>query len=339
MKRIMIFAAALILCTALHAAAAEVSPYAVLNVDRNEKSGEVKLTLTVTGVKPGGTTITKTAPDGVAKWDKFDKWYEELFGITYLSDDYGRLWKQLHQRGASFAKEFFDAEMLEAVKGAKLLVVVDAVRPFPADVFRFGDKWLFEIVPIVHSTKAGPKDVGDDYKYKTALVLDCQGPKDREGAEAPGVDAVIGKLPGVPHKMILSLTPEVTVKNLEENSADVLHIATHAEPDEFFPGRVKPGIKVEKLAKLKLRYHTILSTGCLTGNPLFAGAALHDDVRFVIASMYVTSGKDGIKVADVFYKELFSGKTPFESFYEVKKRITGPKPDFPDVLRYVIYVR
>lgn len=315
------------------------SPYATLIVNRDDASGAVTLSLSTAGRPGGDVSLERTIADGVAVWDKFDKWYEELFGLTYLSDDYSRLWKQLRARGTSLGAAYIDKEMLDAISSVKLLVVVDKIRPFPADAFRFGDKWLFEIAPIVHSTTPGPKDVGDNHVYKKALVLDCQGPKDREGLEAPGVDAALSKIPNAERKLIVSLTADETVANLEANQADILHLATHAHPDEFFPGRQKPGVSAEKLSKLKLPYRTILSTGCHTGNPIFAGAALHGDTHFVIASMYTTSGKDGIKIAETFYKSLFDGKTPFESFYDMKKKISGPKPDFPDILRFVFFVR
>jgi hypothetical protein len=336
------FAIAIFIAPAIAASAAvpaKDAPRAVLTVGIDEKTGDVALELT-TANRPGGDkTVKRTIKGGVETWDKFDKWYEDLFGLTYLDDNLSRLWKQLRKRGVALADDFFDAEMLDALKGCELLVVVDVVRPFPADVFRIGDKWLFEIVPIVHSLSAGPKDLSDDYKYKSIVVIDCQGPKDREGLEAPGVDKNLGEIPGIDHKLITSLTRDETIKNFGENPADVLHLATHAHPDEFFPGRNKPGIKAEELAKMKLGYRTVLSTGCNTGNPVFAGGMLGAGARFFIASMYVTSGKDGIKFGDVFYRALFSGSTPFESFYKAKSNITGDKSTLPDILRFVFYVK
>jgi hypothetical protein len=318
---------------------ADISPYATLEVNRNDKSGEVELILTTHGKTGGDTTVRKTIRDGVEQWEKFNKWYEDLFGLTYLDSDYKRLWSQLRKRCATFTKYFFSAEMLHALDGSKLLVVVDKTYPFPADTFRIGDKWLFEIVPIVHSLTPGAKDLSDKTNYKSALVVDCQGPKDREGKEAPTVYENLGKIPGLSRKLILSMTRDETVKNLESNPADILHLATHAEPDEFFPGRNHPGVKAIELAKMKLPFHMVLSTGCNTGNPVFASGILHDETKFMIASMYVTSGKDGVIFGESFYPLLVSGKTPFEAFYAVKQHITGNKSDFPDILRFAFFVR
>lgn len=322
---------------AICAGSAAPAPYAILTATRNEKTGDVAMDLVVKGA-PGAHVAYQVA-GGVEKLDRFDKWYEDLFGLAYLGSDYKSMWKKLRDRGALLAGQFMTPEALDALKGARLLVVVDKDRPFPADVFRVGDKWLWETVPIVHSLSAGPKDLSDTHHYKTILVVDCQGPKDREGLEAPGVDANLAKIPGIKHQEILSLKRDETIKNLEGRSADVIHLATHAHPDEFFPGRNKPGIPASKMAKMRLRYRTFLSTGCNTGNPIFSRGVLHGDVKFFIASMYVTSGKDGIAVADVFYRALFSGKTPYEAFYAVKDRIAGNKSDFPDALRFVFYVK
>ena len=319
--------------------AAAVSPYATLDVARDDKTGAVTLVLSTHGKTGGDTTLRRTVADGVEQWEKFNKWYEDLFGLTYLDSDYKRLWSQLRKRGATFAKYFVNEEMLKALDGCKLLVVIDEKYPFPADTFRFGDKWLFEIVPIVHSLSAGAKDLTDSTDYKSALVIDCQGPKDREGREAPDVYADLGKIPNVKSKLILSLKRDETVKNLESNPADVLHLATHAEPDEFFPGRNHPGIKATELAEMKLPFRMVLSTGCNTGNPVFAGGILHGETKFMIASMYITSGKDGVIFGKEFYPMLFAGKTPFEAFYAVKQRITGNKSDFPDILRFAFFVK
>lgn len=314
--------------------------YAVLTVQRDEKTFAIELTLKVAD-KGGDQAILKnTVKDGITVLNRFEEWYEQLFALTYLDNGYTRLWKQLRVKGASLADTFLTKEMLDALSGSSLLVVVDKQYPFPADVFRIGDKWLFEIVPIVHSTTAGPKDLTDDWHYKSILILDCQGPKDREGQEAPGVESNLAKTPGIErHKLVTTLKADDALKQLEENPADVIHLATHADPDEFYPGRIHPGVNVKKLAAMKLNFHMFLSTGCNTGNPLFADAALKSGSKFFVASMYRTSGKDGIAIADVFYKELFSGKTPFESFYAVKSRIAGNKSDFPDVLRFVFYVK
>lgn len=320
-------------------AAESKAPYAVLNYDRDEKSRDLTLELKIMQGDTIKDSFKKVVPGGVDKWADFDKWYEELFALTYLSDDTKRLWKQLRSHTALFAKDFMDEKMVGALEGCRLLVVVDKEYPFPADVFRFGNKWLFEIVPIVHSLSGGDKDVSDSYKYASALVLDCQGPKDREGKEAPTVDANLNKLPGVSHKLLITLTPDVAMKALEENQADVLHLATHAEPKSFYPGRVKPAITTEKLGALSTRYRTVLSTGCFSGSPHFAKALLGDDTRFYIASMYTTSGKDGIVFADAFYSLLFSGTSPFDAFYKVKQRITGSKSDFPDILRFIFWVK
>jgi hypothetical protein len=314
-------------------------PYATLEVNRDDKSGVVELVLTTQGKISGDKTIRNRVANGVELWEKFNKWYEDLFGLTYLDSDYKRLWSQLRKHCATQSKYFITDEMLDALHGCWLLVVVDKKYPFPADTFRIGDKWLFEIVPIVHSLSTGPKDLSDDTVYKSALVVDCQGPNDREGKEAPSVYENLGKIPGAKRKLILSLTRDETVKNLLSNPADVLHLATHAEPDEFFPGRQHPGIKATELAKMKLPFHMVLSTGCNTGNPVFAGGVLHGETKFMIASMYVTSGKDGVVFGGAFYPLLFSGKTPFDAFYAVKQNITGNKSDFPDILRFAFFVK
>ncbi len=316
-----------------------ITPYSVLEVSRDDKSGAVELVLSTHSIHGSDKRVAKTVTDGVEQWEKFNKWYEDLFGLTYLDSDYKRLWSQLRKRCATFAKYFMTDEMLKALEGSKLLVVVDDKYPFPADTFRIGDKWLFEIVPIVHALSSGEKDLSDPTLYKSALVLDCQGPKDREGKEAPSVYENLQKIKGVKSKLILSLKRVETVDNLISNPADILHLATHAEPDEFFPGRIHPGIKATELEKMKLPFRTVLSTGCNTGNPIFATGILHGETRFMIASMYVTSGKDGVVFGEVFYPLLFSGKTPFEAFYEVKKRITGNKSDFPDILRFAFFVK
>ncbi len=316
-----------------------VKPYADLVVSRNDKTGVVVLTLQTHGKKGGDVKVVNTISDGVTQWENFIKWYEDLFALAYMDSNYDRMWKQLRKRGVTMGEKFISQDMLKAINGVSMLVVVDDVYPFPADTFRFGDKWFFEIAPIVHSRTKGPKDVSDDYKYKSALVLDCQGPKDREGLEAPGVFADLSKIDGIGKKMILSMKKDETIKNLEKEAADILHLATHAHPDEFFPGRNKPGIPAAELAEMKMNFRTILSTGCHTGSPLFASGVLHGKTRFLIASMYTTSGKDGIVLGRSFYPLLFAGKSPFESFYEVKKSISGDKSDFPDILRFVFFVK
>ncbi|MFC1474847.1 hypothetical protein ACFLQK_02270 [bacterium] len=308
-------------------------------MERDEESGSLTVKLVRTG--PEFTDVwemEKHIEDGVEAWKSFDEWYEELFALTYISGDRGRLWKQLRKRGAKLGMEFMSREMVEALQGCDLLVVVDETYPFPADVFRFRDKWLFEIVPIVHSVKGGAGDIFDDHEYGTALVLDLQGPGDREGEEAPRVSEHLSGITGVDHEMLMTLTNEETIDALESREADVLHLATHAYPDEFFPGRGNKGVKVGKLTKLKTAYRTVLSTGCHTGNPLFAKAIMDDGTRFFIASMYRTAGDDGAIFASGFYDELYSGKTPFEAFYEMKYKITVENPDMPDILRFVLYV-
>ncbi len=319
-------------------AQSSLNPWAQIIVHRNEKDGTVELELTTFG-KPGGDTFIKTSVDkGIDIWDKFDVWYEDLFSLTYVSPDYKRLWKQTRQRGASLGKAFISDKMLAALQGCKLLVVVDEEKPFPADTFRFADKWLFEIVPIVHSFTSGPKDVSDSHKYRKVLVLDCQGPKDREGKEAPGVSKNLESTPGATHSFAFGLNPQDAIRNLKTSDADILHLATHAHPDKFFPGRENEPIRATELQKMKLPFRTVLSTGCNTGNPVFARGMIHDNTRFFIASMYVTSGKDGIVFADDFYRAVFSGKTPFDAFYTVKSNITGNKSTYPDILRFAFFV-
>jgi hypothetical protein len=345
-KLFAIFAAAAVMTligTTLFASDAKggksLSPYATIETVRNEKTGGVELILSTHGKPDGDKTIRENVAGGIKIWDDFNQWYEELFSLTYLDSGYKRLWTQLRKHCTTVAKSFITDEMLKALSGCKLLVVVDKIYPFPADTFRIGDKWLFEIVPIVHSLTPGGKDLSDDYKYKSVLVVDCQGPNDREGKEAPAVYENLGKIPGLKRKLILSMTREETVTNLLSNPADILHLATHAEPDEFFPGRQHPGIKATELQKMKLPFHTVLSTGCNTGNPVFASGMLGGGAKFMIASMYVTSGKDGVVFGDAFYRAVFSGQTPFEAFYTVKQRITGNKSDFPDILRFAFFVK
>jgi len=70
-----------------------------------------------------------------------------------------------------------------------------------------------------------------------------------------------------------------------------------------------------------------------------ARAVLDADTRFFIASMYTTSGKDGVRFASGFYDLLLAGKTPFEAFYEIKNNnITAPDADYPDILRFLFFV-
>lgn len=256
----------------------------------------------------------------------------------YLSKDSNRLWKKLRRKGAGLGREYMTPGMLEALEGVNLLVVVDDSYPFPADVFRFGDRWLFEIAPIVHSFSGSPKALDDDYEYKTALVLDCQGPGDREGEEAPAVAGHLSELDGVEYELKPALDNESAAAALNNDRADVLHLATHAHPDEFFPGRGGHGITAAELAQLPGAFRTVFSTGCHTGNPVFARAVLDSDTKYFIASMYRTSGSDGARMASVFYPALFSGATPFEAFYKVKNTLADENTTMPDLLRFVFYV-
>jgi hypothetical protein len=335
------------ICLALALCAAAARPAlaanaAVLSVRTPADSRDLILEL---AMHPDSETtaapLSHTVPAGLDELAEFETWYEELFALTYLTGDNGRLWKQLRTRTAAMSKKFLSDEMIAFIRGAGLLIVADSDFPFPADVLRVEDKWLFEIAPIVHTAGVPGKipDLTDDYKYRNVFVMDCQGPADREGQEAPGVAAFLQKT-GIEHTMALTLDNESAAAALRDTQADVLHLATHAQPDEFFPGRGKTGIPAAQLKNLPTRFRTVLSTGCNTGHPVFADAMLDDGTRFYIASMYKTSGKDGIRFGSDFYSNLFSGMTPFQAFYEVKRHnITGSKSSYPDILRFVFYVK
>ncbi len=326
-----------VLCSA--AIAAPLTPHAEMRAIRDEASGAVNVELKVFDGTRQTAVYEKSVPEGIKKLEDFDTWYEELFALTYLSGDYGRLWKNLRSKTRKLTKDFMTREMAAALEGLKLLVVVEEQYPFPADTFRIGDRWLFEIVPIVHSPTGGVKDPADDYEYGSILVMDCQGPVDREGEEAPRVMGHLEKLPDVKSSMELTLENEIAAAKIQTPGYDVLHLATHAHPDEFFPGRGDAGITVGRLRGLDVPFRFILSTGCNTGNPLFAGAVLDEDTLFYVASMYKTAGKDGEILAGLFYPQLFAGASPFDVFYRVKQRITGKKSDMPDILRFAFYVR
>ena len=318
----------------------KIKTYALLTADRVSGTSDLALVLTVKNGPEILNTLAASVVGGQTLLAEYDKWYEELFALTYLTGDYSRLWKSLRAHNEKMTGQFLAPDMIQAVRGVDLLIVADRDFPFPADVFRVNGQWLFEIAPIIHTVGVPESipDLSDAYDYKDVLILDCQGPDDREGAEAPGVAAFLDNA-GISHKFLVTLTSLSAEKALEEYSADVLHLATHANPDEFFPGRGKSGIAAARLMQLPTRFRTVLSTGCNTGHPVFAHAMLDDGTRFFIASMYKTSGKDGIVFGGDFYTHLFSGKTPFESFYEVKKRITGKQPDYPDILRFVFYAK
>jgi hypothetical protein len=338
---LIILCAAVVFCAGA-TRAARAAQEAVLTVEEGAAPGDLILHLDMhpdsVSAAPG---LTHEVPGAVAELEDFEKWYEELFALTYLTGDTGRLWKQLRSRTALLSKKFLSEEMIGMLRGADLLIVADGNFPFPADVLRADGKWLFEIVPIVHTVGApqGIPDITDEYAYKNVFILDCQGPKDREGEEAPGVAAFLEKQ-GVEHTMALALENATAEAALRDTEADVLHLATHAHPDEFFPGRGKPGISAQKLKAIPTRFRTVFSTGCNTGHPVFADAMLQHGTRFYIASIYVTSGKDGIRFGSDFYTHLFAGMSPFQAFYAVKNQnITGEKPDYPDILRYVFYVK
>lgn len=340
-QSVLVVCLALGLCLIMENAALAVNA-AVLSVEKVPDTTDLILRLAMhpdSESKAAG--VSRTVPGGMAELADFETWYEELFALTYLTGDNGRLWKQLRARTAIMTEKFLSQEMIVFITGADLLIVADADFPFPADVLRVEDKWLFEIAPIVHTAGAPDKipDLTDDYKYRNVFVMDCQGPADREGQEAPGVAAFLEKS-GIGHTLALTLDNESAETALRGTQADVLHLATHAHPDEFFPGRNKPGIKAGRLKELPTRFRTVLSTGCNTGHPVFASAMLDDGTRFYIASMYKTSGKDGIRFGSDFYTHLFSGRTPFEAFYAVKtENITGKKSAYPDILRFVFYVK
>ncbi len=117
----------LAICTLSFAAYAKrsntITPYSVLEVSRDDKTGVVDMVLTTHGLQDGEKRVTKTVADGVEKWEYFNKWYEDLFGLTYLDSDYKRLWSQLRKRCATFARYFVTDEMLNALEGSKLLVL------------------------------------------------------------------------------------------------------------------------------------------------------------------------------------------------------------------------
>jgi hypothetical protein len=330
---------------ALPARAVEIQPWAVLYVHRDETTRELGMKLVVKTPGKEDQTREWTVNGGVDKWEDFGKWYEDLFGIAYMSNDFKSLWKRLRKKAAGMSPEFIPEDVVKELAPCGLLVVVDDEKPFIADALRYGNKWLFEIVPIVHIPApydaTAPPDLTDTYQYRKYLVVDCQGPNDREGAEAPGVAAHLDTLApgGVTYSLLTALTPDDARAALQNNTADILHLATHAHPDEFFPGRIKPGIKADEIENMRLNYRTVLSTGCHTGNPMFARAILDADTRFFIASMYTTSGKDGVRFASDFYGLLLAGKSPFEAFYEIKnKNITASGADYPDILRFVFFV-
>ena len=323
-------------------AADDMRPWAELRITRHEDTGDLSLSLAVRSVDMQDHVIEYTVSGGIGMLEDFGKWYEEVFAVAYLDGNTKSMWKRLRKRADKIGPEFLSEEILDALRECKLMVVVDETYPFIADVIRFDNKWLFEIVPIVHATADFDgefPDLSDDYKYKSVLVDDCQGPDDREGAEAPGVAARLEEIPELEHRLATTLTNEEAARELQAGTEDILHLATHAHPEEFFPGRGETGIKVDAIKAMTLPYRFILSTGCHTGNPLFAGAVLDDDTRFYMASMYVTSGKDGIVIAGDIYKAIAAGKTPFEAFMEAKQNITGKQGHYPDILRYVFYVK